>query len=497
MSRRIFHNWFSQHVGSIAPRAAGSRISRSTTVDQSRTTITGPVGTLNQGVLSESGKDIRPATATTPQDITRAADDEGECESSELDLDSVADSLRKDGDYYSDHSSDSSLDDFSTPGPDLTLAQQKFFEVYRTLTRKWRLRSTKRVVEDIICQACIAPDSKFTPKTSLLPSYVIDFTDKAVENLFHRCEWEEMAKFMPALPDADEFQLDFLAKFATVRSVKDLRAAIHLNDYVPPGQTFNLRRDCNSWYSHLALSSLLNVYQSPNQALSSPHYEHWYTSAVWSSVMDQCVMLIKDITLERKEIHLRATVVRKNRERKGTGKGNYRKSGRHHDGVIQSIGERRTEYVVIEGSRSDEGGAKSTKYLDDWLKVSRAQRDMLNALHEEANHNPSFVPHLQVFGITTAAISFQSSRMVNPKGNICLLKRDDSLTIPAGLSAGLGDLLHILTYMPRLRKMIETTRSLIVGAVESKPTEEELKQDLRRGNVRKPVQQLTYAEDSD
>lgn len=173
-------------------------------------------------------------------------------------------------------------------------------------------------------------------------------------------------------------------------------------------------------------------------------------------------MSIRGITLDRKETHLRATGIRKNRSRTRTGKGNYRKSGRHYDGIIHSIGEGCVEYVVLEASGSEKGGETSTKYLDDWFKIGRGLRDMMNVLHLQANHNPKFLPHLQAIGIMNSASTFQYSRMVNPVGNICLLKREDVLTIPAGLNGGLGQLLHIITSMVKLRVSFTAVISKLV-----------------------------------
>lgn len=51
-------------------------------------------------------------------------------------------------------------------------------------------------------------------------------------------------------------------------------------------------------------------------------------------------------------------------------------------------------------------------------------RNMQGRLHDLAKHDQKVMHKLQVVGVTNAGLQFQWVRMNNPKGYICLLKRE-------------------------------------------------------------------------
>lgn len=103
------------------------------------------------------------------------------------------------------------------------------------------------------------------------------------------------------------------------------------------------------------------------------------------------------------------------------------------DGIFKTDGNNAFEYGAIEVSSCFRGSA-DTKYICDSQKLTKVLRDMLYRLHELVDHNPAIVASLQVIGVINAGYSLQLIRMHNPKGHICILRREERQEIPANLS---------------------------------------------------------------
>lgn len=147
------------------------------------------------------------------------------------------------------------------------------------------------------------------------------------------------------------------------------------------------------------------LFEAPNEPLRASHMEDWYTSHLWSQIIDSCLLDLPTMTLERKESPCRATSFRKNRNRTKTGGLTNRfKIGPRLDGVIRTVEDDYYEYGGMEVARSF-GGVTSTKWLSDSLKLAKALRDMLFRLHELVDHDAAIVKRLQVVGVFNAGMS--------------------------------------------------------------------------------------------
>jgi hypothetical protein len=90
------------------------------------------------------------------------------------------------------------------------------------------------------------------------------------------------------------------------------------------------------------------------------------------------------------------------------------------------------EYGGTEVARTSQGGTKSTKWLHDSRKLLKALRDMLGRLCHVAVHD-SVVEQLQVVGFITAGLVLEPVRLCNPKGYVCVLKRQNLQHVPAAV----------------------------------------------------------------
>jgi hypothetical protein len=127
-------------------------------------------------------------------------------------------------------------------------------------------------------------------------------------------------------------------------------------------------------------------------------------------------------------------------------------SGGRLDGVLCTYEEDPFEFAGLEIARTFQGGTKSTKWLHDSEKLVRALRDMLHRLHQRADPDVA-VGKLQVFGIVTAGLSLQISRLVNPRGYVCLLKAHQVHRVPSTVGE-LGKLFFLLRSVVQMKAAI-------------------------------------------
>lgn len=165
----------------------------------------------------------------------------------------------------------------------------------------------------------------------------------------------------------------------------------------------------------------LRLLESHDEPLRGAHLEDWYTSHVWSSVIDDCFLDLNGMTIERKESTCWATKVRKNRERTTVSQRN--KTSARLDAIIRTVEDNFYEYGAVEVARSFKG-LNSTKWISDMFKIARSMRDMQGRLHDLVKNDQRIVRKLQVIGITNAGLEFQWVRMNSPGGYMCLLQRE-------------------------------------------------------------------------
>ena len=154
------------------------------------------------------------------------------------------------------------------------------------------------------------------------------------------------------------------------------------------------------------------LFEAPGEPLRASHQENWYNCHLWSQIIDNCLLDLGGMTLERGEVTCRATAFRKTRNRTKATK--RQKIGPRLDGIIRSVEDDFCEYGGIEVARSF-GGVTSTKWLSDSLKLVKALRDMLFQLHELVDHDPAILKRLQVVGVFNAGQCFIQQTTVDPR----------------------------------------------------------------------------------
>lgn len=269
----------------------------------------------------------------------------------------------------------------------------------------WLLATSGRTVEDVIFKACQAMDDELFAN-SLAQSFVIDVTDSTMEGWFEKAEWDEIQSHVLALPQPDVPMIESMRRFLSVKTTDELRNVLRTTDYLPTGVPYNRSIHFNSQWVDLVIRMTLALFEDPGEPLrASYHLEDWYTSNVWSLVIDHCLVDLRGMTIERKESPCRATSVRKNRNRTMTGKANRLKTGRRLDAIIKTVEDDYHEYGGMEVARSFRG-ITSSKWLGDTFKLAKALRDMLHRLDVLVDHKESIVKKLQVVGVFNAGTSY-------------------------------------------------------------------------------------------
>ncbi|KAA8897473.1 hypothetical protein FN846DRAFT_963666 [Sphaerosporella brunnea] len=326
------------------------------------------------------------------------------------------------------------------PTPDndseeLSAAQTTFADTFSSMREdhKWVLASG-RAVETVIFEACQAMDHDTFTK-SIARSFVLDISDTAVEGWFSEVEWKEIRSALIPLPETDMVLVESMRRFFPVKTTEDLQNVLSTTNYLPKDTHYASDVHFNSSWADLVIRIQLMLFRAPGEPLRASHLEDWYNSNIWSQIIDNCLLDLPGMTLERGETVCRATALRKNRNRTKTGGlGNRQKIGPRIDGIIRTVEDDFFEYGGIEVARSFSGGMRSTKWLSDSLKLAKALRDMLFRLHELADHDKAIVKKLQVVGIFNAGLSFQLIRMSNPKGYVSVLQREKRQEVPKSVS---------------------------------------------------------------
>ena len=184
--------------------------------------------------------------------------------------------------------------------------------------------------------------------------------------------------------------------------------------------------------------------EAPGEPLRTAHLEDWYSSYIWSSILDDCLLDLPGMTVERKESPCRASSIRKNRHRT---KSHRMKLGARLDAIIRTVEDDYYEYGGMEVARTF-NGVTSTKWLGDEFKLVRAMRDMLFRLHELVGGERG--TRLQVIGVTTAGLRCQWARLGCRAGYVCLLDKEKMGIVPMAVG-GLHELLKLLMSVAQMK----------------------------------------------
>lgn len=200
--------------------------------------------------------------------------------------------------------------------------------------------------------------------------------------------------------------------------------------------------------------------EAPGEPLRASHLEDWYSSYVWSSILDDSLLNLPGMTVERKESPCRATSLRKNRHRQKLS--TRMKLGPRLDAIIRTTEDDYHEYGAMEVARTFTGGVTSTKWLGDAFKLAKALRDMLFRLHELVNGDAGITRRVQVVGVCTAGLALQYVRLGYPGvGYVCLLKREGLVQVPKGVGGGLAELLRVLMTVAQLKEVIRASAEAV------------------------------------
>ncbi|KAG0634433.1 hypothetical protein HOY80DRAFT_527915 [Tuber brumale] len=345
------------------------------------------------------------------------------------------------------------------------------------MVNKWVLDSG-RAVEDVIFKACSAMDTA-TFALSPCQSFILDTSDPEARSWFDEVEWKQITASVSPLPKADTMLADSLKRFFAVRSTNVLREVLDEHGWLPEGSRYNATIHYNLQWADVTIRRFLLLLEAAGEPLRAPHLEDWYVSHVWSSIIDDCLLNLPSMTVERKEATCRATALRKNRHRqKLTAR---TKLGPRLDAIIRTLEDDSYEYGGMEVARTFTGGVTSTKWLGDTFKLAKALRDMLYRLHKLVNGDVSIARQVQVVGIRTAGLALQFLRLGHPGiGYVCLLTREQLVQVPKDVGE-LPELFGVFMMVARLKEVIRASTEAI-AARHSQLSEEDFYERMVGGN---------------
>lgn len=278
----------------------------------------------------------------------------------------------------------------------------------------------------------------------LLRGWIIDLDNPTMESWFTTSEWNEIKASFPSLPSPSEYFGRSLMRFHSVKTVEDLRNVLETTSYRPDGIPYDRELHFDSHWADYVIRSFLFLFETPGQPLCRNHLENWYTSFIWSPIIDHSFLSLPDMTFESADSVCRATSLRKNRTRTDpTGRA---KTGSRLDGILRGVEDDYLEFFCMEIANTFQGGVTSTKWLGDSHKLVRAMRDMLGRVVQRGGK--------QVVGVVAAGLTLEIWRMFYYKGYTCVLKRERIHTVPTKVER-LTDLLMLLSSVVRIKAIVK------------------------------------------
>lgn len=331
-------------------------------------------------------------------------------------------------------------------------------------SHKWHL-SSGRNVEDIIYTACLSMDST-SFANSLAHCFVLDTSDNRMKSWFQPGEWSEICSSISLLPKPDLILAQSMKRFFGIKSVGALRDVLNKEGYLKEGEKYDPEIHYNAQWADVVFRRFLMLLEAPGEPLRTAHLEDWYSGYIWSSILDDCLLNLPRMTVERKESPCRASSIRKNRNRTNH-KSTRMKIGARLDAIIRTVEDDYYEYGGMEVARTFVGGNTSTKWLGDSFKLARALRDMVVRLHGLVGDGDGEAEvdarrKIQVVGVTTAGLAFQYARMSNPGGYVCLLQRERMQVVPKSIGS-LPELMKLLMSVAQMKVSTTPPPSLPFG----------------------------------
>ncbi|CAG8609922.1 11528_t:CDS:2 [Funneliformis caledonium] len=282
---------------------------------------------------------------------------------------------------------------------------------------KWKLPSGK-YVEDIIYEYA---------RNLSYESFIIDISNEDVMNLFDYNDRDfVMTNNILPEPSIDDELMEHLLRYRKDKS-QELRKLVNDGLHISP---YDPVKHFHYQYVHQVFSQLLPRYELRPDDFTNSHLEGWFTSNVWSIIVDACFIDLQSIEFIRGEGCSRASAQRKN-----TGRASPKEKamfGRKCDGIARKVGSL-DEYAISEEGRIW-NGENGTKYLSDGgLKMPKIMKDML---HQKINkHGLSFVKthQLEIIGFLHSAQYLQLLVMDIPSWYVCRIQRKPLCEFPKTL----------------------------------------------------------------
>lgn len=330
-------------------------------------------------------------------------------------------------------------------------------DTYRSFSdhQKWFLKSGRAVEDVLYKQGVNSPrDSAIS---SLLRSWIVAVDNSTMKSWFSTAEWDEIISSVPRLPQPDTTFVQSLVRFHAVTTVEDLRTVLFSTTSIPPEKTYERNLHIDSFWADTVIRSFYILFEALDQPLCQRHLERWYTSRIWSPIIDQCFQSLPHMTLERDEAVCRATSARKNRNRTETK--TRAKTGNRHDGILRTIEDDSVEFFCMEVSPTFQGGMTSTKWLIDHGKLVKTLRDMLGRL---VTRKPQSTGTLQVVAAIAAGLTLRFYRLIHHRGSVCLWQPEEPNRVPYTVGK-LRDLLFLLNKVVQIKAVINESVQAVYG----------------------------------
>lgn len=204
----------------------------------------------------------------------------------------------------------------------------------------------------------------------------------------------------------------------------------------------------------------LMLYEAPDRPLSGSHVGDWYRSFLWYSVLDDCLLNLSDLTVERAPTASIATSLRINRH--WDNPPITEKPGARLSGIIRQIGQDPMEYGAIGVVQTLTANMWPTPASGTAWIIIRALRDMLHRLHEKMQGRAEVTRRVQVVGIGLAGMRLQYVRLGYPGvGYVCPLRRQRMVELPRDVTGGLRAVRAVLLYVAQLKAVIRESVEVI------------------------------------
>ncbi|KAG9285730.1 hypothetical protein G9A89_001618 [Geosiphon pyriformis] len=289
--------------------------------------------------------------------------------------------------------------------------------------QKWKLPSGK--YEDIFYEC-----GKNLPYVSVVHSFIIDIS-KTIMNLFSEEDQDQITTHNVLRdPEIDNELMEYLLNYRKIQP-QEMCEVINAGIKISP---YDAKKHFNSHYIHQAFPQL---YELRSNDFTMSHLEGWFTSNIWSVIIDPCFV---DVETRRRLF----PCIRKTEEFCESSETRML-LGYKCDGIVREL-ESPEEFAVSEEGRNWTG-EDGTKYLvDGGLKISKIMRDMLHQkLRKGCNVGRS--RKIEIVGFLHSVLT-----MGTPAGYMCQLRSYTSTKVPPTLHDSSGAHREICD-LPQLRSL--------------------------------------------